>query len=146
MSFVGGGRRNPPAPISCELLLKQTLEFLFPYVTHVRVFCMQASIIHLTKGRSKTIMMVSGRAVATALCALGTTSAFTGPLAAGSFRAVSLRSVDGVQLQLHGTGRLLADADVACGTAGWESWEKPIPESRCDSSTLFGALWRCLIL
>lgn len=38
-----------------------------------------------------TIMMVSGRAVATALCALGTTSAFTAPLAAGSFRAVSVR-------------------------------------------------------
>ena len=47
----------------------------------------------------KTNMMVSGRAVATALCALGTTSAFTGPLAAGSFRAVSVRCVDDVQLQ-----------------------------------------------
>lgn len=33
-------------------------------------------------------MMKSGRAVATALCALGTTSAFTGPLA-GSIRSVS---------------------------------------------------------
>lgn len=34
-----------------------------------------------------TSMMVSGRAVATALCALGTTSAFTAPPA--GFRAVS---------------------------------------------------------
>ncbi|CAM9732895.1 unnamed protein product [Scytosiphon promiscuus] len=53
-------------------------------------------------------MMVSGRAVATAFCALGTTSAFTGPLA-GSFRASK-----GVAKQVsRNAGRNLQMAAVA---------------------------------
>lgn len=62
-------------------------------LTHARVAaCLscRASYTYHPKGDLNPSMMVSGRAVATALCALGTTSAFTGPLA-GSFRAVSRR-------------------------------------------------------
>ncbi|CAM9158170.1 unnamed protein product, partial [Ectocarpus sp. 4 AP-2014] len=54
-----------------------------------------------------TSMMVSGRAVATALCALGTTSAFTAPVA-------GFRAAKGVSRQVtRNVGRNLQMATVA---------------------------------
>ncbi|CAM9473717.1 unnamed protein product, partial [Ectocarpus fasciculatus] len=63
--------------------------------------------ISLREAIEATSMMVSGRAVATALCALGTTSAFTAPLA-------GFRTAKGVSRQVaRNVGRNLQMATVA---------------------------------